>query len=289
MSYPLSSTDSVLIFSDLDATLLDHHNYSFAAAAPALNKLKQAGVPVILNTSKTAAELKEIHKQMQLSAPFIVENGAAIFIPHDTFKCEPLDATWQDGYWVKTFASPRSHWQALLAQLEREFTGEFECFSKMSTARISELTGLSPENALLAATRLYGEPVHWLGSGSQRDKFVEQLQKRGATPLLGGRFLHISGNTNKGKALLWLEQEYQRQWQVEHSTTIALGDSNNDIAMLEVADVAVRVRSPVHAPPELKRKQAVYTTALTGPDGWREAIQMILPTLFANTTQASDK
>ena len=37
----------VLIFSDLDATLLDHHNSSFDDALPALQLIKEKKIPLI--------------------------------------------------------------------------------------------------------------------------------------------------------------------------------------------------------------------------------------------------
>lgn len=279
MSDPLANTPKALVFSDLDGTLLDHHNYSFDPAKASLAKLKAAHIPVILNTSKTSAEVKVIHQQLELTAPFIIENGAAIFIPKDTFDKKPKGAIWHDGYWVKAFASRRSHWLTLVNKLQAEFEGQFEGFSQMSIARIQEVTGLSEENAVLASKRLYGEPLLWTGTEQQKNDFICEISKLGAYPLLGGRFLHICGDTNKGKALTWLRDEYERQWQVNGLKTVALGDGNNDIAMLEVADIAVRVLSPVNPPPTLQREDAVYTSRSVGPEGWQEIIERIFPEL----------
>ena len=46
-----------IFFSDLDGTLLDHENYDWSAAKPALSELKRQGLPLILASSKTAAEI----------------------------------------------------------------------------------------------------------------------------------------------------------------------------------------------------------------------------------------
>ncbi|MCO4797949.1 MAG: HAD-IIB family hydrolase, partial [Colwelliaceae bacterium] len=67
-----------LIFSDLDGTLLDHFTYQSTAANETIQQLKSANIPVILNTSKTFAEVKIILDELQLTTPFIIENGAAI-------------------------------------------------------------------------------------------------------------------------------------------------------------------------------------------------------------------
>ncbi|WP_051371748.1 HAD hydrolase family protein [Leisingera aquimarina] len=72
-------TVPLLLFSDLDGTLLSHENYSWEPARPALTALKRAGAGVILATSKTAAEVAPLRQSMGLGRwPAIVENGAGL-------------------------------------------------------------------------------------------------------------------------------------------------------------------------------------------------------------------
>ena len=51
-----------IIFSDLDGTLLDQADYSFAAAKPALGMLRTRGIPLVLCSSKTRVEIEEIRR-----------------------------------------------------------------------------------------------------------------------------------------------------------------------------------------------------------------------------------
>ncbi len=279
MSFPIVDSAKAIIYSDLDGTLLDHHSYSFEAAKSSLDKLASLNIPVVLNTSKTAAELTVIREQMGLETPFIVENGAAVFIPKTEFESKPKGSVWQDGYWVKTFASKRSHWLGVIDKLSSSFDGEFEALSQMTLRRLMEVTGLDERSAQLATKRLYGEPLLWKGSQDRRNIFIENAKKLGASPLLGGRFLHICGDSNKGKALEWLTNEYKRQRRVDSLTTISLGDGDNDIAMLEASDIAVRILSPVNPPPILERSDGVITSTLNGPMGWKECIERLIPAL----------
>jgi mannosyl-3-phosphoglycerate phosphatase len=266
-----------LVFSDLDGTLLDHHSYSFAPARASLKRLSKLGIPVILNTSKTFAEVMLVRKAMSLDTPFIIENGAAIFIPLNSLVTQPSGAKLQDGFYVLSLASKRERWIKLVKQLANEFSGEFEAFSDMSCERIAELTGLSLQDAEHSAQRAYGEPVMWLGSQQRKREFIEQAKSLGASPLMGGRFLHICGDTNKGKALIYLSEEYQRQGHFDLVKTIALGDGENDIAMLEAADLAVRILSPANPLPTLSGRNEVFTSSLHGPAGWQEMIDQLLP------------
>jgi len=70
-----------LIFTDLDGTLLDHDTYGWEEALPALDLCRRLGVPVILVSSKTRAEMDVLQNRLGLSAPFISENGGGIFFP----------------------------------------------------------------------------------------------------------------------------------------------------------------------------------------------------------------
>lgn len=266
----------ILVFTDLDGTLLDHDTYSFASAVPMLSKLNSINIPVILNTSKTFAELTELRQQMGLKEPFIVENGAAIYIPQLYFKTRPSDTIFKNGYWVKEFSKPRQYWLSALENLKESFAGEFTHFSNMSDQEIIAATGLSSKQATLAATREYGEPILWMGNNDTKNKFIQAIEDHGATSLQGGRFLHISGECDKGKALMWLTKQFQKERKVKHCCSIALGDGQNDVAMLESADIAVRILSPANSPPTLTRKTNVLTSQAFGPAGWAECLEQII-------------
>lgn len=277
MSTKIASKRQVLVFTDFDGTILDHYSYSFAAAKQSIERLTNLGIPIIPNTSKTLAEVSVLQKEMGLNTPFIVENGAAIYLPKDFLPHKPRGAIWKNGYWIKSFAQKRSYWQGIVKKIGANHANQFETFGSMDVDRISEVTALDEISALRASQRQFGEPLLWLGTEQQRNEFIAKAKKLGAFPLLGGRFLHICGNSNKGKALQWLLNEYKRQHPQHFVSSVALGDGKNDIDMLEVADTAVRIASPVHAPPELKRTHKVYTSSKIGPEGWSEVIDQLIP------------
>ncbi|MEP0174689.1 MAG: HAD-IIB family hydrolase [Paraglaciecola sp.] len=268
--------NSILVFSDLDGTLLDHHTYSFSAAVPTLSKLAEHDIPVIPTTSKTYAELKQIRNDLGLDTPFIVENGAAIFIPIGFFTEQPKDTVEKNGFWIKEFSKPVSYWRALLGQLKTDFEGKFNHFANMSTSEIVDATGLSDAQAEQAGAREYGEPILWLSDQDTKIQFLKALESLGAKPLQGGRFLHLSGQCDKGKALLWLKELFEITHSDNTYTSIALGDGQNDVAMLNAADIAVRILSPVNEPPTLSKENDVHTTKRFGPEGWADSLNQII-------------
>nr|WP_243760233.1 HAD-IIB family hydrolase [Aestuariicella hydrocarbonica] len=289
----------MIIVSDLDGSLLDHHSYSFEPARPLLKWLDFASVPVVLCTSKTHSEVLSLRQTLGNDSPFIVENGAAVYLPKSEFHYQPEGTEGVGDFWCKTFCQRREHWLKLLeeAKLHFDLDGKLEHFAEMSAERVAEVTGLDVQLAAQAKEREFGEPLRWLGTEEELLVFSQWFRDRGANVLHGGRFVHLAGDADKGRAMTWLVKQYQlqkresqqHQFRVQHhhpsfqqhfqnqqngvrTLSIALGDSQNDVAMLECADRAVVIRSPSHEPPKLSRKHGYWVSESTGPMGWTEGI-----------------
>lgn len=265
-----------LVFTDMDGSLLDHHNYHFDDAVPTLTHLEQQNIPVIPVTSKTQAEVELLQDSLKNTHPFIVENGAAVFIPVGYFDAQPEDTIIKDAYWVKEFCEPRQLWQSLIEQVRPQYQDQFKTFADAGIDGIIAMTGLNVHAAARAARRQYGEPVCWHGNGNIKQLFIDELTQLGAQILEGGRFIHVSGQCDKGQALEWLTQVYQHNNQESRLHTLAIGDSQNDLAMLEQADYALIIRSPVHALPPVERQHNLYISTHTGPKGWAEGVNKII-------------
>ncbi len=262
-----------LVFTDLDGTLLDHDSYSPGPALEQLRLLEEQGIPVIPVTSKTRAEVEVLRRELGNGHPFVVENGAAVFVPVDYFTAQPAGTCRRDDYWVHEIAAGRDRWLSLLAALEDDFQGEFEYFYRAGSAGIAAMTGLTEEQARLANQREYSEPVQWRGDEERRQDFVARLEAAGATVIRGGRFLNVGGAADKGRALLWLRATYRDALGAEQVVDLAAGDSPNDRPMLEQAGTALMVRSPHHGFPQVRRSGPVIYSRHYGPAGWTEGLQ----------------
>jgi len=261
-----------LVFTDLDGSLLDHHSYSYLDALPQLQRLEHLGIPVIPATSKTRPEIERLRAELGNTHPFIVENGAAVLIPVGYFDSQPVATVEREGYWIREFSAPREKWLGILEELSSEFPGEYDYFFRVGTAGVVRMTNLPEARALEANQREYSEPVQWLGDGTRKAEFISRLQSRGAVVLQGGRFLGVSGDCDKGRALAWLRQVYQQSKPGTLCHDLAIGDSGNDYAMLEAAETALLVRSPVHEFPALQRADGVIFSTDYGPAGWTEGV-----------------
>ena len=111
--------------------------------------------------------------------------------------------------------------------------------------------------------------------GPGREADPEFHGKTTSRLLKGGRFVHVIGACDKGKCLHWLRKRFTCSNGAQ-PVFVALGDSQNDVAMLNAADIAVIVRSSHHEPPDLEKQSSVFITEETGPQGWAQALTQIL-------------
>jgi len=248
---------SLILFTDLDGTLMEHDTYSVEPARAALQALAELNIQPIINSSKTGAEIEQVQKVLKLSAPYVCENGAAL--------CNYQEST-------QVFASPRDSWLESVHQIRAQLGLQFEGFEDWNYGQISELTGLSENYAQLAKQRQFSEPIIWRDTKTAKQQFESALQTLGLQLLEGGRFFSIQSDYDKSTAMHWL----RRQMADKNSITIALGDSPNDIAMLEAADVAVIIKSAKSEQIVLASPKRIIHSNRPGPAGWQIAITEIL-------------
>ncbi|WP_345829282.1 mannosyl-3-phosphoglycerate phosphatase-related protein [Pantoea sp. BRR-3P] len=258
------SLDSLMIVTDLDGSLLDHHDYNWDAASEWLTRLKQHQVPLVICSSKTAAEIIPLQKRLGITgAPFIAENGARVVLSGaHTAHTEPS-------------AAYRALCQTLKA-LQSHF--RFNGFHEFSDAEVARFTGLTLAEASQSRLREASEVVLWRDDEHRLAAFRSALAKHNLALTQGGRFWHVMpAGSGKGMALEQIQQHVAQQ-EGKARITLGLGDGPNDIPMLERADYAVVIKGFSKTPVNLQRSdtQNVYHTAHVGPHGWREGLDYFL-------------
>lgn len=262
-----------IVFTDLDGTLLDHAAYSFTPVRPALEALAAAGVPVVLCTSKTRAETERWRRALGNADPFIVENGGAALAPDGYFGPDVRFDRRQDGCGVLEFGRPYAELRRGLETIRAATGLPLRGFGDMTVGEIAERCGFSPEDARLAATREYDEPF----VGTEAASLAGVGRAAGAIGLQvvsGGRFHHLVGGCDKGRAVRALRDLFARQRGPIRS--IGLGDSPNDEPMLREVDVPVLVRRPDGSVADGLHLPGLIITPYSGPEGWREAVLGLL-------------
>ena len=227
----------LIIFTDLDGTLLEKKSYSYEAALPALKIIKRKNVPLVFSTSKTFDEAECYAEEIGLKEPVIVENGGGIFIPEGYFPFEIRHKKTRNGYIVIEIGTSYEKLRKAIDEIRKRGI-KVKGFGDMSNRELSFDSGLSIEEAKRARKREFDEPfIIEKGKEDYAKRIIESLGLRFER---GGRYCHVTGKNDKGKAVRFLKKLYKKKFgKIE---TIGLGDSENDKSMLKEVDRAFLIK-----------------------------------------------
>ena len=262
-----------VIFSDLDGTLLDNETYSFLAATEALHLLNSKDIPLVLCSSKTRKEIELYRRLLDNHCPFISENGGGIFIPDSYFSKKFEYDREVDSYKVIDLGTSREILSATLKSISEETGIKITGFSDMTVSEIAHLTGLDKDTAKLAMVRDHSEPFIIAEDEKYTATIEEQINLKGYRHTRGGRFHHILGANDKGKAVIMLSKLFESEFgDIE---TVALGDSLNDLPMLDAVNIPILVQKPSGIyDPNIKSTNLIYAKGI-GPCGWNSSRELI--------------
>jgi mannosyl-3-phosphoglycerate phosphatase len=275
----------LLVFTDLDGSLLDHDDYGFAEALPALAKLDALRIPLIPVTSKTLAEMQVLGPALGTRHPLIVENGCVICLPDGYFP-PAGNSVPADGYELLRLSPAYTSVLGELRQLRDAHGFRFRGFHDMDNGEIARETGLSQAAAELARRRLCSEPVTWEDTDVALENFRQALAQRKLRLVKGGRYWHVLSLADKGSAIKKLASLY-RMHGLQTFTSLALGDSPNDCSMLKAADIAVIIRRKDGSLMDCDTGGPVIQTTEPGPAGWNAAVLQVLQTLHGTAGSAT--
>lgn len=265
----------IVLFTDLDGSLLDAETYSFDGARPALEELRRQSIPIVACTSKTSAETRLWLRRLEVEAPYIIESGAGVYLPGDLF---PGIGEERDGCRLVRLAA--GYGEILKAMAEIRQGVPVRGFHDMTPQEIARETGLSVEMAALAKEREFDEPFRLeVENPAWLPKLEEAAAVRGLRLSRGGRFWHLHGDTDKGKAVKLVAGLYEELW--GPLRTIGAGDSAMDLPLLAAVDVPVIVAKPDgrYDPFLMDRVQAPVLSEGPGAEGWSRGVLKALERL----------
>lgn len=266
---------AVVIFTDLDASLLDHNGYGFAGAIPALTQIKARQIPLIAVTSKCRPEVERIRTRLGIDDPFIVENGAALYVPAGYRGLTLPEAEVRGDYTVCQWGWDYARIRSAFAEARQRFA--VKGFGDMDVAEVARLTGLPLEDAALARQRQYSEPF-LLNDRKRLDELRAWAAARDLAVVQGGRFWHLmSADQDKGRAVAHMTAVF-RQATDQSVVSIGIGDSPNDASMLAVVDFPVLLPHPDGSVANLHRNGLTVGTK-PGSHGWNDAVLQLLDTI----------
>lgn len=268
----------LIVFSDIDGTLIDFNTYSVAAAVSAVAALRARGVPLVLCSSKTRVEQEALRAELALSDPFIVENGSAIFVPEGLFAFELPARSLGDGWLVVELGCRAETIRAALVAVRTQTGVAFDGYADLTTAEVAAITGLDEAAAKRAQQREYSETIVTPLSAETFAILQQALAVHGLSIVSGGKFHTVMGaDSDKGSAVARLTAFYERA--LGAVETLGLGDSANDEPLLSAVDRAFLVQKPGGVWQTLSDSAEVVHVEAVGPLGWRQVIEQELARL----------
>ena len=256
-----------ILISDLDGTLLGHHDFDFDLIKSDIISLLDSGHLLVLASSKTRIEIEAFCDQLGRRVPFIYENGAGVENFSLFSECEVSLNSHQNPKAIRI--------DALLTIWERYISLDLKSrchFVKdMDRGAQQACLGLGTLALDRAMKRSFSLPFTFSGSESDVQKLKYLTAEAGLSVQLGGRVYNLSGCHDKADYLPEI-----RKWASKVKITpvlIVLGDSKNDMKMLKQADISCVI--PNENGDLLSLDDGNYPTIIApraAPLGWLDAV-----------------
>lgn len=281
----MQHVSDIAIFTDLDGTLLDHDDYRWDDARPAIERIHACSIPLIAVSSKTLAELNHIQRTSGLFDGLIGENGGVISLDGEIEQPGPSS---------QTIDTARD-------KIKAAVNVPLGSFRTVSPEVIAAETGLPLDDAIRAGQRHCSDPLIWQPSEQDIAIATDIATQFSLKLVKGGRFHTLCGPSNKGAAMKRMIERLVASGRLKARqsdnnsntstgtiTTIALGDSANDIPMLAAATIAVQIppKRGIRSKPLLTHSD-LRIAPHPGPAGWNAALHSILDHI-TNTNKKSE-
>jgi mannosyl-3-phosphoglycerate synthase len=258
--------------------------YSYTAALDAVRNLQAQEIPIVFCSAKTKQEQQIYREELDIEAPFIVENGGAIYIQKDYFHLPFSYDKASEDFLVIEFGMPYSELRHKLSMALDAACRQIEdnpklgsisinSFGDMSKEDIAKETGLSLKMVSFAKQREYSETLKIDGGQRAVETVCQEIGKAGLLCIHGGKFYGVTGGNDKGKAVKVLLEIFKLNY--GDITSYGIGNSTDDLSLLANVDHPMLVqgadkhwqRLNVR---NLKRVNGVST------EGWSKAIEIVL-------------
>jgi mannosyl-3-phosphoglycerate phosphatase len=316
-----------VVFTDIDGTLIDINTAHYGKKTKGLiSSLKEKNIPLILASAKTWVEQNKIREDLGLFDPFIVENGGAIVIPKGYFDDSALkDIQYSSGQeervksqilrkdmriiddteskhhdgrtkppltlttvTVIELGKPVDNIRAKLSAIRKKYTINFKGVADVSVEELSKIVSMPLEQAKRMADRRFGETILQI---ERKDvaRLIKYAEDEGMRVIHGGRFFDVTIGNDKGKAVEILRNLFKNKFH-DDVTFFGIGDSTNDVSMLNLMDVPILVQKPDRSwlDYEIKMLENVDSSNISnnnnniikingiGPNGWENAVDKII-------------
>ena len=260
------SNSSILIFTDLDGTLLNRDTFKFDSIKTFLKELKNRNIIIIPNSSKTEDQIIEFNNEADFQFPFVSENGAIIH------NLNFLNQEFPD----KIILARNTHkiQNIFDKNIHQDLKSKCKVISSLTMSEQTQIFGL-PENKLQQVfKRSCTIPIIFEGNNEEKLSLKNILLKNGLDFKDGGRVLNLGDKINKADAMKKITQMLETKFKCKPKT-IAVGDNHNDLEMLQNSDIPCLVKNDKFLNKNLQIKNLIISKQ-AAPEGWVEIVKLAL-------------
>jgi mannosyl-3-phosphoglycerate phosphatase len=279
-----TAASRLVVVTDIDDTLLEPGARALPSERAALDFLAQRGVPVVINSSRTHAEVERIQETLRLLTPSISEHGSALFIPPGSFPSLPDRAARAVSGHVIEFGRPYHEVVDAVRITARDLGVEIIGFADLTIEDVARELGVTDVEAQLAKLREYTELIRIADeTDGRRSHVLNALRRRGLRCWPVGRHHLVTATRDRAESLLTLKALWRHAWS-EPPCIVGFGNSEDDVTWLRHADIPVIVQNDHNGvdPRILSKLPTARVSQRSGRVGWSDAIfECVAPLLNA--------
>jgi mannosyl-3-phosphoglycerate phosphatase len=272
----MNAPQPVVVVTDVEKSV-----FGSPESADALDFLAAHDIPLVINASRTRAEIERLHHTLHILTPFISENGGALFLPPGCVPFVPQQARRGMSGDVIDFGLPYARVVEILKRTACQQHAEVVGFADLSIEEVSRELDVPLAEARLAKLREYSELFRIVDeTEGVRHRLVASLQRQGLRCRSTGRHYLLTAAPDRADCVRTLRAMWKRA--SKDPLVIGLGDSVDDVAWLRQVDIPVIVQADGDG---VSRKMLAslpnaHLTRRHGPTGWSEAIFYLLGGLY---------
>lgn len=267
----------VLIFSDIDGTLLDAAGLP-PRAWPAMRDVLDEAL-IVLCSSRTVRQVRDAQHRLGLSGPFIAENGALLCFPDD-WPDAPAQAVTDisiPDLRVVRIGTPAPQLRSVLLGVASALLFTVEVGDERLLHDLSSQASGTGRVVLVpnASQRSHSVLMQVAASPERAALLLRAMARAHLTVTNGGRWLVVQHGSSKGMAAGLMRTLLRSRLRPE-APAIAVGDSDNDRSLLESMDVRWVLRSDDGTvSPSLASLDGITVATTPGVNGWSDLLPQL--------------
>lgn len=269
-----------VIFSAVEGLLDRPGADSQSSIAEAMDAITRAGVPLVLCSHGTRAQLDPIRRKLQHGHPFLTESGGGLFVPDGYFNLHLEGAVRRGRYFCVPFARSHSEAAAAVQEIAGKADASVVAFSQMSPREIARNTGRSTQDAEQYRQREFSEIFFSAGeTGRSAARFTQIAREKGWEAIPGEPFWELRGPLiQNGQSVVRYLMGIYRKALHGRQRSVGVGSHADDAYFLSATDTAVLLpgRAGEFDEAFLARFPLAARTEQSGAEGWSEAVARIL-------------